>query len=126
MVRLRFSPVWLGKAWFIEQKLIEMNDSKRQPHQLWQETRKRIWLRDQGRCQGPYCQHQLQPLLLQKAHIDHVVELSHGGTNADANLRILCRHCHCLRASIAHRGMIAAALRDEIIPSNWRELVWEG
>ena len=37
----------------------------------------------------------------------------------------LCRRCHVLRADKRHRGMIANALRDGIIPPNWRELVWE-
>jgi 5-methylcytosine-specific restriction enzyme A len=30
-----------------------------------------------------------------------------------------------LRADRSHQGMIAAALRDGIIPANWRELVWD-
>jgi hypothetical protein len=46
--------------------------------------------------------------------------------NKFSNLRTLCRRCHVLRADMRHRGMVAAALRDGIIPWNWRELVWEG
>lgn len=104
-----------------------MAASKRQPANLWQQTRRRIWQRDQARCQGPYCRHSPpDSLALQDAQIDHILELSQGGTDADANLRTLCRRCHCLRASIAHQGMIAAALRDGVIPPNWRSLVWEG
>jgi len=100
---------------------------RRQPVSLWQQTRTRIWQRDQGRCQGPYCR-DCPPhfLTLKDAQIDHILELSKGGSDADANLRTLCRRCHCLRASIAHQGMIASALRDAIIPPNWRLLVWEG
>jgi hypothetical protein len=30
-----------------------------------------------------------------------------------------------LRADLRHRGMIAKALKDGIIPPKWRELVWE-
>lgn len=104
-----------------------MTWSKRQPSPLWQATRQRIWQRDQGRCQGPYCQHDLPySLSLKEAQIDHILEKSQGGTDADANLRTLCRRCHCLRSSIVHQGMIAAALRDGLIPPNWRSLVWEG
>lgn len=100
---------------------------RRQPPSLWKETRKRIWRRDKGRCQGPYCQNRsFYSLPLQAAHIDHILEVSQGGADTDCNLRTLCRYCHCLRASITHQGMIAAALKDGIIPANWRELVWEG
>lgn len=65
-------------------------------------------------------------LPLDAVHIDHIVELSAGGTNAASNLQSLCRRCHCLRSSIAHQGMIGFALRDEVIPPNWREWVWDG
>lgn len=106
---------------------LEMVRSRRQPSSLWQETRTRIWRRDSGRCQGPYCQHQSPySLCLEDAHIDHILELSQGGADSDDNLRTLCRRCHCLRASIAHHGMVASALRDGVVPPNWRALVWEG
>ena len=58
------------------------------------------------------------------AHIDHIKSGRHG-TNHMANLRTLCRRCHVLRVDFRHRGMIASALRDGIIPANWRELVWD-
>jgi 5-methylcytosine-specific restriction endonuclease McrA len=100
---------------------------RRQPRAIWQQTRQRIWQRDNGRCQGPYCHEKTaRSIPLKKAHIDHVLELSCGGTNADSNLRVLCRRCHVLRASHAHQGMVLNALRDGIIPVNWRSLVWEG
>jgi 5-methylcytosine-specific restriction endonuclease McrA len=79
-----------------------------------------IWNRDGRRCVR--CQRSLQ---LCEAHIDHI----RAGKLADnrlQNLRTLCRRCHVLRADVRHRGMIAKALRDELIPPNWRELVWEG
>jgi 5-methylcytosine-specific restriction endonuclease McrA len=63
-------------------------------------------------------------LTLEAAHIDHI-QSGKRGTNEFKNLRTLCRRCHVLRADMRHRGMIASALRDGIIPSNWRELVWE-
>lgn len=104
-----------------------MTWSRRQPSGLWQQTRMRVWRRDNGRCQGPYCQHHPSySLSLKDAQIDHILELSKGGTDADANLRTLCRRCHCLRASIAHQGMVASALQDGVIPPDWRSLVWEG
>jgi len=56
--------------------------------------------------------------------IDHIISGKHG-TNDDGNLRVLCRRCHILRADRRHRGMIAAALRDGIIPPTWRALVWD-
>lgn len=103
-----------------------MRKAKRQPYAIWQQTRRRIWQRDQGQCQSPYCQKtSSQPIPLKQAHIDHILELSRGGSNHDRNLRTLCHRCHVLRASFAHRGMIAAALRDGIIPADWRSLVWE-
>jgi 5-methylcytosine-specific restriction enzyme A len=38
-------------------------------------------------------------------------------------LRLLCRRCQVLRGN--KPGMVATALRDGIIPPNWRELVWD-
>ncbi len=64
-------------------------------------------------------------LPLEHAHIDHRVPLSEGGSNSVENLRTLCRRCHVLRAGRAHAGMIATALRDGLIPPDWRALVWE-
>jgi 5-methylcytosine-specific restriction endonuclease McrA len=98
---------------------------KRQPKAIWRATRKRIWLRDQGRCQGPYCRDQpLWSLPLERAHIDHI-QSGKLGSNAEHNLRVLCRRCHVLRADRRHQGMIAAALRAGIIPPDWRALVWD-
>jgi 5-methylcytosine-specific restriction endonuclease McrA len=97
----------------------------RQPRQIWQETRRKIWKRDKGRCQGPYCQHKPEwSIKLNKCHIDHI-QSGKLGTNFLSNLRTLCRRCHVLRADHRHRGMIAAALRDGLIPPDWRKLVWE-
>jgi 5-methylcytosine-specific restriction endonuclease McrA len=98
----------------------------RPPYEQWQAIRRRIWQQNQGRCQGPHCADKPPySLPLRSAHIDHIVEVSVGGNHKDTNLRTLCRRCHCLRASIAHQGMIAGALRDGVIPANWRSLVWE-
>lgn len=94
---------------------------KRQPREIWRETRKRIYARDGGLCQYPHGKH---PVALNKCHIDHV-RSGKLGTNADDNLRVLCRKHHVLRVDFRHRGMIANALKLGIIPPNWRELVWE-
>ena len=96
---------------------------KRQPKEIWEETREKVWKRDRGYCQGPYCKY-ASPLPLNKCHIDHIIS-GKLGTNALSNLRVLCRRCHVLRCDFRHRGMIAKALKDGIIPPDWRELVWE-
>jgi 5-methylcytosine-specific restriction enzyme A len=92
---------------------------KRQPYEIWQLTRKMIWERD-----GKRCRHCQTPVSLNACHIDHI-RSGRQGSNRKENLRTLCRRCHVLRADSRHRGMIAAALRDGIIPPNWRELLWE-
>ena len=97
---------------------------RRPPQELWAQIRAAVWGRDEGRCRGPYCVG-ASPLPLETVHIDHIVPLSHGGSNHLDNLRTLCRRCHTLRADNAHRGLIQAALRDEVIPPDWRGLVWE-
>ncbi|NNJ12973.1 HNH endonuclease [Chloroflexales bacterium ZM16-3] len=98
---------------------------RRMRWQRWAQRRQLVWKRDEGRCQGPYCGNQ-PPIPLDQAHIDHIQPLSKGGSNALPNLRTLCRRCHVLRAGHEHQGMIAAALRDGIIPADWRPLVWDG
>ncbi|KPV48984.1 hypothetical protein SE17_35140, partial [Kouleothrix aurantiaca] len=65
------------------------------------------------------------PLALDVVHIDHRIPLARGGTNELSNLRTPCRRCHVLRADHTHQGMVAQALRDGIIPPNWRALVWD-
>lgn len=98
---------------------------RRQPDELWQITRRRIWQRDNGRCQGPYCTaKEAWSLPLEVAHIDHI-RSGKLGSNADDNLRTLCRRCHVLRLDFRHRGMILKALADGLIPPNWRELLWD-
>ena len=99
---------------------------RRMPREIWRATlRRQVWERDGGQCKGPYCAG-APPIALDAAHIDHITPLSKGGTNALENLRTLCRRCHVLRAGREHQGMIAQALRDGIIPADWRPLVWEG
>jgi 5-methylcytosine-specific restriction endonuclease McrA len=90
----------------------------RQPREIWAETRRAVFERDGGRCV-----HCGAEVALDQCHIDHIQSGKHG-TNEMHNLRALCRRCHVLREDNRHRGMTAAALRDGIIPPNWRELVW--
>jgi len=92
---------------------------KRQPKELWKETRKKVYLRD-----GRKCVHCLISLNLKEAHIDHIQSGKYG-TNHMNNLRTLCQKCHILRADKRHRGMIGNALRKGIIPPYWRNLIWE-
>jgi 5-methylcytosine-specific restriction endonuclease McrA len=92
---------------------------KRQPREIWKETRLKVLRRN-----GYKCVRCAIPLSVSTAHIDHI-QSGKLGSNHISNLRTLCRRCHVLRADPRHRGMIAKALKDEIIPSNWRELVWE-
>lgn len=95
---------------------------KRQPREVWNETRRRVLARDGYRCTGPTCGG--ASLTERTAHVDHI-KSGKRGTNEMSNLRTLCRRCHVLRADPRHRGMIASALRDGIIPPDWRGLVWD-
>ena len=93
---------------------------RRQPREIWQETRGIIWERD-----GRKCVHCGAPVTLETCHVDHIRSGKLAG-NEKSNLRTLCRRCHVLRADNRHRGMIAKAIEDGIIPPDWRPLVWEG
>jgi len=92
---------------------------QRQPKEIWRETRRKVWERDGGKCV-----HCGESVLLEKCHIDHIRSGKLAG-NEMSNLRVLCRRCHVLRFDRRHRGMIAGALRDGVIPPGWRELLWE-
>ncbi|MFD1394377.1 HNH endonuclease [Kroppenstedtia eburnea] len=92
---------------------------KRPPREVWIEIRRVVWERDGRRCVR--CE---TSLTLKECHIDHKIS-GKLGTNKLSNLRTLCRRCHVLRMDMRHRGMIAKALEDGIIPANWRDLVWE-
>ncbi len=93
--------------------------ARRPKMEVWRKIRKAVWERDVG-----ICQHCLAPVALNKYHCDHVLPVSERGNYNLDNLRVLCRRCHVLRANNKHRGMIARALRDGIIPADWRGLVW--
>lgn len=95
---------------------------KRPPKQIWQEIRRKVYLRDEGMCQYPFEQH---PVSFEEFHCDHIVS-GKLGSNRLSNLRVLCRKHHVLRLDHRHRGMIANALRDGIIGPDWRSQVWDG
>ena len=92
---------------------------KMQPREIWNGTRRKVLERDDYKCVR--CKIEVTE---RTAHIDHI-KSGKLGTNAMSNLRALCRRCHVLRADMRHRGMVANAVRDGIIPVNWRELVWD-
>lgn len=94
--------------------------SRRQPREVWVATRLKVWTRDRGQCVRCCVE-----LMLNECHIDHICEISKGGENDVGNLRTLCRRCHVLRANKSHQGMISKALKDGIIPPDWRCHVWE-
>lgn len=111
-----------GMAWRGTARQGKLNmPKKRQQNEMWDATRLRVMERDAYRCvRCGGC------VGIETAHIDHIVPISHPkGTNEMGNLRTLCRRCHVLRADNKHRGMIASALRDGIIPSDWRGLIWD-
>jgi 5-methylcytosine-specific restriction endonuclease McrA len=93
---------------------------KRQPRAVWVGTRRAVLDRD-----GFACVRCGVALTEDTAHIDHI-QSGKRGSNALSNLRSLCRRCHVLRADHRHRGLIAAALRDGIIPPEWRGLFLVG
>lgn len=99
---------------------------KRRPDiATWRELRKETWLRDGKKCVQCIAEGRPDPgVSLRQCHTDHVVPLSKGGSNKLENLRTLCRHHHVLRQDASHRGMMAKALQDGVIPPDWRKLVW--
>lgn len=92
---------------------------KRQPREIWLQTRKRILQRDNFKCVR--CKIHLEE---SSAHIDHI-KSGKLSNNHDSNLRTLCRKCHTLRLDHRHRGMISKALKLGIIDADWRDHLWE-
>lgn len=102
---------------------------RRQPREIWRETRMRVWLRDGGKCQSPLkeplCQGKSGQLKLETCHIDHI-HSGKLGSNETSNLRVLCPVCHGLRLDGRHRGLTQKLLHQNKLPPNWRDLVWDG
>ncbi|MGI8385714.1 HNH endonuclease [Robertmurraya sp. P23] len=92
---------------------------KRTPSETWKKRiRPIIWRRDN--CSCVHCK---KLLTLKDCHIDHIVS-GIKGTNKISNLRTLCRKCHVLRMDQRHRKMIYKALKDKVIPPQWRQHLW--
>lgn len=91
---------------------------KRQPSYVWNKTRRTVWKRDNGKCV-----HCGKKVALNKCHIDHIQSGKKGSNNLK-NLRTLCPVCHILRKDFRHRGMIARALKEKLIPPDWRKFTW--
>jgi 5-methylcytosine-specific restriction protein A len=62
------------------------NGSTRQ----WRSTRAAILARDHWQCQ--ICGHRAE-------HVDHILPLAHGGTDAPSNLRATCTGCNLSRST---------------------------
>ena len=84
---------------------------KRQPKEIWLETRVTVLERD-----GYQCVRCLTSLAVGTAHIDHI-QSGKRGTNNLTKLTSLCQCCHIFHAGNCHQGVVAAALRDSIIPA---------
>jgi 5-methylcytosine-specific restriction endonuclease McrA len=93
---------------------------ERPPIEVWQELRRIVWERDNKKC--VHCGIEVK---FEEFHCDHI-KSGKNATNEINNLRTLCRKCHVLRDDKRHKGMIAKALKDGIIPPDWRKLVWSG
>ena len=55
----------------------------------WRARRVRILVRDSFTCRA--CGRMTSG---QEAHVDHILPLEEGGTDADDNLQVLCKSCH--------------------------------
>lgn len=55
----------------------------------WRARRARILVRDANRCRD--CGMVVSG---KQAHVDHIIPLEDGGTDADANLAVRCASCH--------------------------------
>jgi 5-methylcytosine-specific restriction protein A len=69
----------------------------------WAEIRKAVIIRDAGRCRE--CG---RTVLGAECHVDHIVPLERGGSDALANLQVLCREHHSAKtiAEQRRRGLL--------------------
>jgi 5-methylcytosine-specific restriction endonuclease McrA len=72
----------------------------------WMETRKRIYVRDQGVC--GLCHRDIGDALWE---IDHIVPRAFGGGHEDVNLRLTHKLCNARRGDGRPRGLPAARVR---------------
>lgn len=60
--------------------------------------KKRLYERDQGKCQIGYCGG--VDLSFEDATLDHIIPYSHNGPTTDENLQLACRECNALKANL--------------------------
>jgi 5-methylcytosine-specific restriction endonuclease McrA len=74
----------------LERLLAAMKLAEREPsyerRQIPSEVRLQIWKRDDGRCRK--CGSQ------ERIHLDHIIPVSKGGSDAVENLELLCQSCN--------------------------------
>ena len=63
----------------------------------WRMTRLAVIARDEGLCQLCGC------IVDRYAQVDHIKPKAEGGSDAMANLRLLCHPCHSRRTAMDHR-----------------------
>jgi 5-methylcytosine-specific restriction endonuclease McrA len=71
---------------------VKHTHTKKRAHYLtpdWRAKRERILIRDAFTCAD--CGRVTSG---QAAHVDHIIPLEDGGTDADANLQTMCSSCH--------------------------------
>lgn len=74
----------------------------------WTETRRRIYVRDQGVCQ--LCYRDIEAGTLWE--IDHILPRVHGGGHEDSNLRLTHKLCNAKRGDGRPRGLPMARVRQ--------------
>lgn len=74
----------------------------------------RIWLREQGRCY--LCGRRLR-IGVDKYQIEHPEALCLGGSDDDADLRVVCDECHKAKTK---QDLADKARRDRIVTASWQ------
>lgn len=91
----------------------QKRDDKSLKTYAWKKTRQRILLRDRYSCVNCRSVGKLE----KATDVDHIIERSAGGSDADANLQSLCQDCH--KQKTAHRKGVAP--RPRIGLDGWPE-----
>jgi len=91
--------------------------NRQPPSAVWTDRGRTAWERD-----GRQCVRCEAFLSFKDSRTDRV---DPSGSYGLGNLRTLCRRCYTLRVANVGKGLAAGALRDGIIPPDWRGLVWD-
>lgn len=77
----------------------------------------RIYALREGRCGICKIQIGFKPY-----ELDHIVPLSHGGTDLDDNIQILCRYCHAEKTGgdIRTAGKIKRTFSNHRVPTKYK------